>query len=74
MQNQYVLRKSDRIEFEKAVECLHYISERLNNNPVWNKNLSQPERQSVLNRLEEAKKEQIKVNKLKTPKKDHGAR
>lgn len=74
MQNQYVLRKSDRIEFEQAVECLHYISERLNSNPVWNKNLSQPERQSVLKRLEEAQKEQIKVNKPKTPRKDHGAR
>ena len=35
MQQQYVLRESDRISFEKAMDALAQIKGRLENNPAW---------------------------------------
>lgn len=35
MQNQYVLREQDRIEFETAVKALMNIQESLLKNPAW---------------------------------------
>ena len=36
MQNQYVLRDSDRIDYEKALTALADIEKKLKSNPAWN--------------------------------------
>lgn len=64
MQRQYVFRDEDRIDFDVAIAALKQIEKQLLANPAWLlcKTNETEKRPSVLERLEEAKKQADEIN------------